>query len=229
MYHTNSLTISKHGLTQLINSFQFAEDKCTPLNVALTLSWEKTANWTEAQYATRRELFLNNLTKWLRRQAVVPAYVWTAEISNRQGLHQHLMVHIPKHLFRRFCQKVSDLVPGFNGNPHTVEINRDQGDEANPPKWLFHHNQRLGLFKYLLKRMNHASTFNDNGTRLNLGDYIGIQHRGSEPRPLNGKRYGISHTLSLRSRLRANYTDETSPAGLKALLEPIQREVSDAT
>ena len=229
MYHTNSLTISKHGLTQLINSFHFAEEKGTPLNVALTLSWEKTANWKEALYASRSGLFLNNLTKWLRRIDVTPAYVWSAEISQRQGLHQHLMLHIPRHLFRRLCQKVNELVPGFNGNPHTVQINRDQGDEANPPKWLFHHNQRLGLFKYLLKRMDHAATFNANGKRLNLADHIGIQHRGSEPRPLDGRRYGVSHTLGLRNRLRANYTDRSSPAALKSLLEPIQREVSDAT
>ena len=92
MYHTNSLTISKHGLTQLINSFHFAEEQNTPLSVALTLSWAKTANWTEALYAFHRERFLNNLTKWIRRQAVVPAYLWTAEISNTQGLHQHLLV-----------------------------------------------------------------------------------------------------------------------------------------
>ena len=229
MYHTNSLTISKHGLTQLINSFHFAEEQDTPLNVALTLSWEKTANWTEAQYATRRELFLNNLTKWLRRQPVVPAYLWTAEISNTQGLHQHLLVHVPQHLFRRFCEKVSDLVPGFIGNPHTIRIHRDQDDQTKPPKRMFHINQRLGAFKYLLKRMNHTATFNTNGKRLNLADYIGIQHRGSEPRPLDGRRYGVSHTISLRSRLRGGYTDQTSPAGLKALLESIQREVSDAT
>ena len=226
MQHTDSLTISRHGLTQLINSFQFAEQQDIPLNVPLTLSWGKTADWNESLYATHRERFLNNLTKWLRRQDITPAYLWSAEISNTQGLHQHLLLHIPKHLFRRFCEKANDLVPGFIGNPHTIHIHRDQGDQANPPKWLFHINQRLGAFKYLLKRMNHTATFNAGGKRLNLADHIGIQHRGSEPRPLSGKRYGVSHTLSLRSRLRARFSDRTSPEALRALLQPIQRKAA---
>ena len=213
MYHTNSLTISKHGLIQLINSFHFAEEQSTPLNVALTLSWTKTANWKEAFYASHREHFLNNLTKWLRRQDIIPAYLWAAEISNTQGLHQHLLVHVPMHLFRRFCEKVSDMVPGFKGNSHTIRIHRDQDDQTNPPKWMFHINQRLGAIKYLLKRMNHSTTFNANGNRLNLADHVGIQHRGSEPRPLTGKRYGVSHTLSLRSRL----------SGPTTLTEPLQQ------
>ncbi|QCO16191.1 hypothetical protein D3869_13660 [Azospirillum brasilense] len=166
------------------------------------------------------------MNRWLRRNNIVPTYIWTLEAVRKRSVtdlltkhrvHMHLAVHVPKKLFAEFIINFNSFVPGHTGNQHITYFERDQGDDT--PKFYFHPNQRLGGILYRLKGVDHTLTFYGPSGPENFAAHLGIQHRGMQG-VIRTKRAGVSHSLGFRQRLRAGWDEETTPDGLAALLQP---------
>lgn len=208
--------ISPDGLVNIANAFAFSEQKGTPFTAFVTVAWTKTAGWTDDLLPERQGQLFWNLARWLRKRGVPAAYVWTLENSKRMGVHLNLAVHVPDVHFGAFTRQFSQLVPGFVEDRYAVQFTADNGDTR--PKLFFHPNQRRGTLRYFLKGMDHTATFEGlDGQLVNLGDFIGIQHRGQQG-VIEGKRCGVSHALGAQARIAAGYTDRTDPEGLRTIL-----------
>lgn len=202
-----SNTISLEEVTNLINAHNYSEKIGLPLTLGMVITWGKTSNWSEALLKERLSKFLDNVRHWMYRRDLPVAYIWTTENSYRMKLHTNFLIHVPRDHFWDLVKAMPNLIPHYSGNPATYEVVGDSG--VKPPKFLFHTNQRKGIVKYFLKGMDHSKTFTGpDGTTLNVGDALGIAHRGQQGR-VPGRRVGISHSLAPTSRFKGGYIDET--------------------
>jgi hypothetical protein len=79
--------------------------------------------------------------------------------------------------------------------------------------------QQTGALKYLCKSVDHtAFVYREFGTR-NLGDLLGIQHRGTDG-AIHVKRVGTTQNISLKARRKAGWKEHRSPEEVSALLNP---------
>lgn len=136
------------------------------------------------------------------------------------GLHTHLGIHVPLHVFPFLKGKLERFIPGFAEDRHILQVHTDQGDDR--PKFNWTATQRAGQFRYMFKGMDHRATIDLDGVRTNLGDAIGIEHRGQQG-VVSYKRVGVSHSLGPIARERGGYVDVASPAALRAALYPPRR------
>jgi hypothetical protein len=66
--------------------------------------------------------------------------------------------------------------------------------------------------------MDHSKTFTGpDGNTLNIGDALGIQHRGQQGR-VRGQRCKVSESLGSKSRSEGGYSDETDFLALGDLI-----------
>ena len=208
-------TISIDETIDLINAFLHAERIGLPLTVGLVITWNKTDHWKDEFLKERRSKFLDNVRHWMIRRHIPRAYIWTMENSKSMKLHSNFMIHVPRKRFWDFVRALPILIPHYSGNPATYKVISDNGEST--PKFLYHLSHRKGFLKYCGKGMDHAATFTDpNGTILNIGDALGIQHRGAQGRVL-GPRIGISHSLASTARSKGG-SDETDFLALGSLI-----------
>jgi hypothetical protein len=209
-------TISIGQITNLVNAFTHAEKMGRPLTLAMVVTWNKTNNWHEDFLKERVGKFLDNVRHWMYRRNLPVAYLWTMENSYRMKLHTNFMFHVPREYFWDLVKAMPNLIPHYSGNHSTYEVVGDSG--VKPPKFLRHPNQRKGVLKYFLKGMDHSKTFTGpDGTTLNIGDALGIAHRGQQGR-VPGRRTGLSHSLAPTARSKGGYSDETDFPALGDLL-----------
>jgi hypothetical protein len=216
MSNKSNQSISRHSLYNAINAFDFSEQINTPLTVFFTISWIKLDGFSESKLNAIRERFLNLLARWFRRRGIPCAYIWTNENSRVLKHHSHFAVHVPSPQFRAFVAKLPSLIPGYAPDRYTLEIQGDSG--SGGPKYNWHVNQRKGQLRYMLKGMDHAATINFRGRRYNLGDILGIQHRGQQG-IVPGKRLGVSRFLGPVSRKRQGHIEIRDPFSLGPLIQ----------
>jgi hypothetical protein len=217
--HIVSDCISRHSVEQIVNAFAFSEYNNTPFTAFFTVAWSKTDNWTPCQLSTLQEQFSRNLRRWLERNALPNAYIYTVENGETVGFHTNVAVHIPRPLFWTFVQEAKSLVPGYNGNPCTLKFYSDRG--KTEPKFYFCRNQRLGTLLYYLKGTDPKASFNTPSGRVRVCDHLGI--RPIPQGEVIGHRARPSHGLGKEARARSGWSDYTAPDELKTALAYIAK------
>jgi hypothetical protein len=89
-------------LHQVRNAFSAAEHAIViglPLNRFVTINWQLAGAATPVT-ATGR--FLKLARDWLRRLGAASAHIWVQECGRQNGLHAHLLIHVPPEFVRRF-------------------------------------------------------------------------------------------------------------------------------
>ena len=207
--------INKRLLVNSINALAFSEQINTPLTVFLTITWRRTIGFQEAELAKRLSYTVKEASRWMRRQGHPIAYIWVLEKSNTMGFHTHLGIHVPFTFVSNFRRRFPRFIQGFREGQYILHFHGDRG--TNYPKYHRTETQRAGSFVYTLKGMDHRATVTINGTKRNLGDMLGIHHRGMQGR-VPCKRVGVSHSLGPVRRSRTGYVDVSDPMRLREIL-----------
>ncbi len=223
MGKTNFECISTKSLYNAINALAFSEQQRLPLTAQATISWECIRGFDPSSLLKCQGSTLRELGRWLRRRGIRPAFIWCIENGRRLGLHTHISIHIPFSVFPFLQAKLERFIPGFEQNRRILEIAQDQGEQR--PKYMWTATQRAGTCRYMLKGMDHRATLEVDGVTRNLGDLLGIEHRGVQGTVLF-KRLGVSHSLGPVARRRAGYEDATHHDALRSVLHPPRRGIA---
>ncbi len=176
--------ISPAQVENLVQAAGFAALSGLPLNRHLTILWEQANCVGRVQDIQGR--FLERLRKWLEYRSVVPAFVWVFERGRDNGLHSHIVVHVPAEQLSNFKRMLLRWIDG-DVDAKTVKLTSVRYREG-----VGYLKPVRGLLRYLLKGAARRST-----------NQLGIIHT---PQGLvMGKRAGTSQNLGplargLRSR-----------------------------
>ncbi|WP_377811796.1 hypothetical protein ABNQ38_36200 (plasmid) [Azospirillum sp. A29] len=217
---TNYVTdcISRHGIVQLINAFDFSEHINQPFAIFFVIAWNKTEDWKPELLLARQEAFIRKLRAWCEREGIPFNYLYTVEYGEKLGTHSNFAVHIPQKdynnkltLFRKLVSELDAMVPGHTGNPCTVEVVHDKWTKL--PKFFRTANQRLGALRYFMKGIDPDASFNEGGKRIRWCDHLGI--KASNQGAVIGPRHSVSHSLGPVSRYATGWQELTAPAELQ--------------
>lgn len=92
-----SLRLTDEEVMRALRLVEYSNAIGTPLNRLVTILWER-AGITDAEAATAS--FVKSLTDHLRRQGFEGPYLWSMENGPRQGVHVHILHHLPPELGR---------------------------------------------------------------------------------------------------------------------------------
>ncbi len=179
-----SQEISAAQVENLVQAAGFAALIGLPLNRHLTILWKQANCIGRVQDIQGR--FIERLRKWLEYRGVVPAFVWVVERGRENGLHSHIVVHVPAAHREAFRQMLPRWIDG-DVDAKTVKLTSVRYRVGDG-----YLSAVKGLLRYLLKGAARRST-----------NQLGITHR---PQGLvMGKRAGTSQNLGplargLRSR-----------------------------
>lgn len=201
--------ITDHASKQVLNAFQYAEEKGTPINTYITITPSKLSAFDPATLPYFITQLFHRLGKWLRKSHVEPAYFYTLENSSRFSSHIHAAIHVPRHLFASFRAAFPSFLLGYKGEPHVWEIS------GNGLRW--HISQRRGLLRYWLKGMDHSK--GAEGLAAELGICPDPRSPDGQQGTITGaRRCGVSHALGIRARQRAGYRERREVSELTAIL-----------
>lgn len=97
----------------MLNGWAFADQAGMPLNVMVTIHWGAILIAAEKSAGKRLRLFMHRLGKWLRRQKLPLAYVWTHEVSPTAGLHTHIVLSVGATARELIAAELSRKAPKF--------------------------------------------------------------------------------------------------------------------
>lgn len=209
--HDPDRYLSFHQVKQLVNAAAFAASIGSPLNAQVTLLWPLVPDFQERDLPRRQYDLMRRFGQWLRRRGVVPRLLWVRERVRGRGLHLHLQLSLPQEL-KEEAGAFLTASGGFVDTPEIKGVKVSWGTGSDGA-WT-------GLLKYLLKGMDHRDfLYGPHGSTFNLGDFLGIQHRGTQG-VIEIKRSGVSQNIALKARAVAGWQEATDPLDLAALLNP---------
>jgi len=176
----------------LIAAAGYAVQLGVPLNRHVTIMWERAGIVGRVQDYQRE--FLQLMSKWLIYHGTRPAYCWAIENGQLNGLHGHIVAHVPPALFKAFRVMLNRWLTRLGGSVDrgTIKVTRVRygtrdGHQLNAIK---------GLVKYILKGLEHQA-----------GELIGVRVNPYAAGMVVGKRIGFSQSLGPTARARST----TSP------------------
>jgi hypothetical protein len=184
--------IKQVSIARVLNGVNFAQRQSLPLNTAVTINLWQTHCPEGQESAAFARLRDTRFTPFIRREqkkigspGVPPTYVWTLE--NVGGVHCHWLLHIPRHRFALFAEKLPLWIEAVTGGITDKSCIHIQ--EAHNP---------VGKAKYILKGADPfwATTYN-----------IDAIDQG----PVIGKRAGTSENIGKAARLGAVRRGEAPP------------------
>lgn len=208
---------------ELANAEAFAALRRMPLNAALTVRWNLAAGFEERHWPAMQTKLLDRLARFLRRHGIPPAFVWSRERQPGAGPHTHVMIHLganPGKLQREALRYLAGTMR-FGDEAGSTGLKLEYGAYGmNTPL------MRTGQLKYLCKGLDHAAFIYAGRDTLNLGDALGINHRGMQG-TVTIKRSGVSQSISRSARRKAGWIEVRDISGVARLLNP-NREVHGA-
>jgi len=191
-----------------VNATMFAQAHGYALNALLSVSWRYAAGFDEHSAAATQGRLFHAFNKWLLRRNVVLRGAWVRERVSGKGLHSHLLLNLPAHLkedAELFLTKAGSFQnEGFNRG---VDIQTRKGTP----------NQISGALRYLLKGLDHRDFIHTAGGTTNLGDLLGVQHRGDQG-IISIKRQGCTQNISRKARREAGWREVKNPFALSCIL-----------
>lgn len=179
---TNAITLK--GAELLATAVGHSDRKGWPLNEFVTINWRVAGANGNGKAAQAR--FLELYRKWARYWGFTPSYVWAVENGPVQGLHSHLLLHVPTEHIVKF-RKIARRWAGVRG-PHSGSVKPIVMKTIHYPEGKDRLNQAKGLTKYFLS-----------GIHPTAGELIKVEAR-SKAGDVVGKRIGTSRNLGRAAR-----------------------------
>lgn len=186
-----SYELSVAHVGNLIDAARHADAIGLPLNRMITIHWEAAGAPLEAiARATGR--FIDLMTKALARHGSKTAWLWVHEGGEREGMHCHLLAHVPANLvpvMRALQMRWLRIITGEPYKSGVIDsrpIGRRLGIETSNPS--FYIVNRDSLLAYVLKGASQEAASRYGLTRLKPGGYV------------IGKRCGTSQNIGAKAR-----------------------------
>jgi hypothetical protein len=206
--------LSLDQVGNLTNALAFADSLSLSLSVQVTVAWDLMPGFQPGDWSARQTALVVEMSEWLRRHGIEPAFAWTREVSGSQFHHTHFQLHIPKQHTMRTAVDLVDFLRHRFGFP-------DEGVVASLGKYgMWTPAMRAGDFIYLLKAFDHRDfRYLNPDETVNIGAALGIEHRGSQGE-VSIKRAGTSANLGKAARRAAGWVERRSLEDLRAILRP---------
>ena len=203
--------LSLAQVSDATNACAFALSQGTPLNCMISITWRHCPTFVESDAAALQGRLFHRLGKWLKRRGVAFRATWVRERSRGKGLHSHVLLHLPPQLeehVKEFLCRSGPFHDDASGRGVDLQVRKGTPD------------QTFGALKYFLKGMDHRDfVYTDDGT-ANLGDFLGIQHRGDQG-IISVKRQGCTQSISRQARREAGWAEIKDPVSLSYTLNGI--------
>jgi hypothetical protein len=204
--------IALRHVRRLTNSNAYAAAHGMPLTAHVTIHFRLAEGFTREAWARFQTRLLDKASRWLKRQGVPVAFVWTREDGPRKGPHLHLLIHLPRRLwgaFHRFLLSAGRFQTA-DGTSEAIVISGGQ--------WgMLVETMRAGALRYVLKSLSASP-----GTL----DALGIRPHATKPMLL--QRCGVSNTLSQKARRESGWIELKSIPELHAQLNPANDNRAEA-
>lgn len=199
-----------------INASAFAETIGFPLNAQLTIAWLHSPEFASdgsTWAATQTKLF-DRIGRYLMRQDIEPAVVWTRERQRGKGPHTHVAIHLGSRP-KRIRKDLRDyIVKTFKFEREGIDIQMGDFGAKTPA-------MRAGILRYALKAIDHTDfRYTGYGAETeNIGHALGIEHRGSQG-TIEIKRLGTSQNIGPTARKQAGWIELRDLTSLAKKLAP---------
>lgn len=170
------------------------------MNAHVVVAWGTVGLNEEADVAGATERFLEGVRKWTDKVGVPGRWFWVLERGTRQGLHLHLLVHLPRGYradFERWAsraiRRISGLEPLKTEQSDTLYVRLDRDEVA----FQWH------TFRYMLKGLRPGSGIrasDDPRMLLDIADKAGLklEDQGN----FGVKRFGVCRPLAKGARAK---------------------------
>jgi len=212
-----SSVISVRQANNLWKARYFSDCIGLPLNIFLTVYWEKSGSSRSVQHNNSR--FLIRARRWLDRRGERLAAIWVLERGDLGGLHTHTLIHIPERLLADFIEMVPRWtdVESIPKSEWSREVGRLKGVAACGGEgfWLVQqvYDQGTRPMRYMLKG---APRQQPNGK---WAPYVMMKSHSSQG-IIQGKRSGLSNSLGPQARRRALEDAQTATCADEARICP---------
>ncbi len=199
----------------LVNAHMFASgsDIARPLNTLLTIVWRRSAQWLGVEsWPQLQGRFLDQATRWLQRQGIATAFVWTRETRQGTGPHTHVALHLGARPIEVRDPFLRWAEGAFAFDADGVRLTMGRYGAMTP-------RARAGILRYLLKGIDHRQFQYCCGEALNTAAELGIENRGPQG-IVTIKRAGTSQNIAPTARRRAAWPERRSIAELSRHLQP---------
>lgn len=206
-----SSCIAATTVCNAINALAYS-DRVSPLRAWVSIKKQLPPFPTESEHRSIIQKLMKRFSRWCRVHGIPCAYIYCFENPRSERRHFHALMHVPSRLYRELRLRFAKWLGASDrdivwGNSRTSAC-RTQS-------------QRIGCLKYMLKGMDHAVCVNLGGRRTRLSQLLGVDDRGkgSQGR-IQGKRIGLSHSLTRAERKRGGFVELRSPLELAQFLNP---------
>ena len=195
-----------------------------PLNLAVTVHFERgdlKPHYT-SQHATG--YFLKAATQWLALRGIAGTYVWVMEHVMGTGRHVHILMHCPPEYqaaFSKMAKRKWVKLAGMDTtDKKTVHIERvgPRGytvAQSSPKHQQQYLNQLKGAFKYHLKGINPDQALpKQMGVDGSVAELLGIEPEDNQP--IFGRRASQSQNISKGARDRFAAGNQQSDGAMSA-------------
>jgi hypothetical protein len=208
------------SLTQvrnLTNALAFARNTGRPLNALLTIAWDDSRLFQEANWPRFQTTVLDQTSRQLKGYGIAAAFVWTRERARVRGAHTHVLIHLGKKPAEIAVCLRDYLIDRFEFAPAGIDFTMN-GFGAHTPA------MQGGLLRYVLKGFDHSAFRYDlvEGRTENIGGLLSLDHRGQQGM-VAIKRAGVSQNLGTTSRKANGWLEISNCDALARILNPSLR------
>jgi len=174
------------------NFCEFADQIGCTLTGWLTITWGLTD--TEGRIQQRQVNFSELYAKWAKYNRFIPAYVWSIENGPNNGLHSHILIHVPSKLRLTFMKMIKSWLgqrAGISCDEKPAKFKKQHYGEGLK-RW----NAVKGTVRYMLKAIGG-----------HWGKLLKIRPDPEGAGEVTGKRIGTSRNLGEAARLQHKRTE----------------------
>ncbi|MFD2181734.1 hypothetical protein [Rhodoplanes azumiensis] len=214
-----STGISTADFQKAYNAVAFANRTGTVMNVHATLVWSTVGQTNGIATAKIAGLFLERFRKWSHERDLPCRWVHVLEISKKNGLHSHVLMHVPRVFeldFRKWVRRcigtltgktpVPRVTPGLARKLHIAKPNHTANLEVSAETDI---RAQWEVFTYLMKGILPAAYARDADDRRKarpLLDVAGIpeKYRRRQGEVLT-KRVSVARDIDRASQARVGF------------------------
>lgn len=173
----------------------------SPLNRFVTIHMEKGEALDRAQVHTATYLRLVN--QWLAYRGVQVAYLWVLEHVAGTGLHVHMIMHVPRHLWPEYKRRQKRWLQRADLKPIDGVI-KDKRAGQRGMQWESQEDRAkyraslTGLMRYLLEGIDGAAIASAGMPGQTVAEALRINPKPSVA--IYGRRHSMSNNLRLKAR-----------------------------